>query len=105
MTTKLFTIACASLLSVTSLAQLAAVVADTVLTNGTVLTVDARDSVAQAVAIADGKIVAVGTNSEIQTFVGPNTATIDLHGRTVTPGLIDTHCHFQESIDQLDFGD
>src|SRR5262245_47522151 len=85
--------------------QRSAVVADMVMTNGTVITVDARDSVAQALAIAGGKIVAVGTDRQIQAFVGPNTTRIDLHGRTVTPGLIDTHCHFQESIDQLDFGD
>src|SRR5438105_2699089 len=74
--------------------------ADIVLNNGKVITVDARDSIAQAVAIAGGKIVAVGTNDQVRTRVGPRTQVIDLRGRTATPGLIDSHVHFQE-VDAL----
>jgi predicted amidohydrolase YtcJ len=68
--------------------------ADLVLTNGTILTVDATDSIAQAVAIADGRIVAVGTSDAIKPRIGVNTRVIDLRGRTATPGLIDSHVHF-----------
>jgi predicted amidohydrolase YtcJ len=68
--------------------------ADRVLVNGRILTVDARDSVAEAVAIKSGRILAVGSNREIEALVGPETERIDLHGLTATPGLLDAHCHF-----------
>jgi predicted amidohydrolase YtcJ len=68
--------------------------ADRVLINGNILTVDASDSVAEALAIRNGRIVAVGTNAEIQQLIGPATDQVDLHGLTATPGLLDTHVHF-----------
>ena len=68
--------------------------ADLVLVNGTVLTVDANDRVAEAVAIAGGRIVAVGSTTEIRTRAGASTEVIDLAGRAVTPGLLDAHAHF-----------
>jgi len=67
--------------------------ADTVLVNGHVLTVDASSSTAQAVAIAAGKFVAVGTNTAVRALAGPSTKVIDLHGQTVVPGLADGHVH------------
>jgi predicted amidohydrolase YtcJ len=72
--------------------------ADLALQHGVVLTVDAKDSVAQAVAIRDGRIVAVGTDADMTKLVGPGTKVVDLAGRTVTPGLIDTHIHLIEGV-------
>ena len=70
--------------------------ADRVLVNGHILTVDARDSIAQAVAIRAGRIVAVGTNAQIEALADARSERIDLHGLTVTPGLIDAHIHLAE---------
>ena len=67
--------------------------ADTILVNGKILTVDAKFSTHEAIAIRDGKIKAVGGNSEIRKQAGPQTRVIDLQGRTVIPGLIDSHIH------------
>jgi predicted amidohydrolase YtcJ len=68
--------------------------ADTILVNGNVLTVDRSDSVVQALAIKNGRILAVGTDQEIRRLAGEDTRVIDLAGRTATPGLLDAHCHF-----------
>jgi predicted amidohydrolase YtcJ len=70
--------------------------ADLVLFNGTLLTVDAKDSVAQALAVRGGKIMAVGTSRDILRLAGPRTRRIDLNGRTATPGLIDSHAHIAD---------
>jgi predicted amidohydrolase YtcJ len=67
--------------------------ADLILIHGKILTVDPKDSIAQAVAIRQGKIIAVGSDQQIQALAGPKTNVIDLEGRTATPGLIDTHAH------------
>jgi predicted amidohydrolase YtcJ len=65
-----------------------------VFTNGRILTVDARDRVAEAVAIAGNRIIAVGTDAEVLRLAGPATRRVDLRGRTMTPGLLDAHAHF-----------
>src|SRR5688572_23262700 len=70
--------------------------ADLILTNGKVITVDDQFRIAQAVAVRDGRFIAVGTNQEINRLAGPNTRRIDARGRSVVPGLIDNHAHFQE---------
>ena len=69
---------------------------DLVLLHGKILTVDAKDSVVQAVAIQKGKIIAVGSDADIQPLTTQATHVIDLHGRTATPGLIDSHGHFAD---------
>lgn len=67
--------------------------ADTILVNGKILTVDANFSVREALAIRENKILSVGTNAAIRKEAGPKTRVIDLQGRTVIPGLIDSHIH------------
>jgi predicted amidohydrolase YtcJ len=71
---------------------------DFVLIHGQILTVDAKDSVAQALAIQQGVIVKVGSDKEILEFAGKlhGLRVIDLQGHTVTPGLIDTHAHIAD---------
>src|SRR5205809_1004154 len=66
---------------------------DVILSNGKIITVDERFTIAQAVAIRGDRIVAVGTNQDIAPLAGPNTRRIDLRGRAVIPGLIDNHMH------------
>ncbi len=72
--------------------------ADLALLNGDILTMKPSMPHAQAVAIKDDKIIRVGTNQEVSTFVGKNTKIIDLDGKAVLPGFIDTHIHV------VDFG-
>ncbi len=67
--------------------------ASVVFVNGRVLTMDPRVSEAQALAIVGQTILAVGTNAEIQALSGVETRIIDLRGRTLLPGFIDTHSH------------
>ena len=66
---------------------------DLILTNGKIITVDERFSIAQAVAIRGDRFVAVGTTQQISALAGPSTRRIDLRGRAVVPGFIDNHMH------------
>ncbi|MCS6863753.1 MAG: amidohydrolase [Gemmataceae bacterium] len=67
--------------------------ADLIVHNGRVLTVDAKFSTTEAVAIREGTIVAVGTNTEVLKLKGEKTRVIDAQGHTVMPGLFDSHTH------------
>lgn len=74
--------------------------ADLILYNGKVLTADARFSVAEAIAIREGKILAVGANAEVLQHAAAQTRRLDLRGKTVIPGLVDTHTHlFEYALD------
>ncbi len=68
--------------------------ADLVLTNGKVVTVDDAVPDADAIAIQGDRILAVGSDSEIAEYVGPETQVIDLDGQLAIPGFIDSHGHF-----------
>jgi predicted amidohydrolase YtcJ len=61
--------------------------------SGKIVTVDTQFRTVEAMAIRDGRIVAVGTNAEIEKLAGAGTERVDLGGRTVLPGLIDSHVH------------
>jgi len=74
-------------------AQQATVVADLLLLNGQVWTVDKAQPAAEAVAIWQGRILAVGKSADLKPLAGPKTRVIDLHGRRVLPGFIDSHIH------------
>ena len=67
---------------------------DTVIVNGVVRTMDTNQPHAEALAILENKIVAVGSNADIRRVTGPNTKVIDAHGRLVLPGFNDSHVHF-----------
>lgn len=67
--------------------------ADLLLLNGKVITVDSEFNIVEAVAVKDSKIIATGTTPEIEGLLGEGTEVIDLKGKTVLPGLIDSHLH------------
>ena len=70
--------------------------ADLILTNGKIITVNDTFQIAQAVAVRGARVVAVGSNADITRLAGPNTQRIDLRGKSMVPGFIDNHAHFQE---------
>ena len=61
--------------------------------NGSVITVNAKDEIAEAVGVKGNKIVFVGSNADIEQLIDDHTKVIDLGGRTLMPGLNDTHFH------------
>ena len=67
--------------------------ADLVLVNGNVITMNSKQPKARAAAIKDGRFVAVGINRQILRYVGRGTKKINLKGKTVIPGFIDSHVH------------
>jgi len=75
--------------------------ADIVLLNGGIYTVDAERSWAEAAAVLDGRIVAVGSNASVEALIGPNSEVIDLDGRMAMPGMIDSHIHPLEGAYEL----
>lgn len=67
--------------------------ADMILVNGKVVTVDSMDGIVEAVAVKGGRIIVAGSNEEARSLAGKGIQVIDLEGRTVLPGFIDTHSH------------
>jgi len=76
-------------------------VADLIIVNGNIHTMDATQPGAQAVAIHGNRIIAVGSNEEIKKLAGPSTRVIDANGQGVLPGFNDAHVHFMSGGFQL----
>ena len=68
--------------------------ADMVISNGIIYTMDDFNPLAEAVAIRDGKIIAVGSEYAVGSYIGSETKVLDLNGKTMVPGLIEGHGHF-----------
>ena len=68
--------------------------ADLVMLNSNVITVDKKESLAQAVAVKGDRIIHVGKSEEVRGLVGKSTRVTDLRGKTVLPGFIEPHTHF-----------
>ena len=72
-------------------------VADTIYTNGKIYTVNEAQPWAEAVAIQDGKFVAVGSTADVDTYKGSETKIVDVNGEFIMPGLHDTHVHLEQA--------
>jgi len=90
---RLRILAFAGLLAASSPATAPAQDADVVWRNGRIVTVDSHFSIAEAMAVRNGRFLAVGANSEIRKYTGHATRVVDLHGQTVFPGFEDCHLH------------
>jgi predicted amidohydrolase YtcJ len=75
--------------------------ADLVLMHGNLVTLEAKQPKAQALAVQGGRIVALGSDAEIQPYIGKQTQVLDLSGMTAVPGFIEGHGHFLELGDSL----
>lgn len=85
--------ACVEVASILLVSSAALAAPQLVLVNAKVFTADPALPYAQAVAIEDGRILAVGSNDQVRALTGPNTRIIDAGGRLVTPGLSEAHVH------------
>ncbi|HLW74107.1 MAG TPA: amidohydrolase, partial [Gammaproteobacteria bacterium] len=79
----------------------AAPAADLVLLHGKLVTMDKEKPEAEALAVKDGRILALGSDADIQAYVGQKTQVLDLKGMTAVPGFIEGHGHFLELGDSL----
>jgi hypothetical protein len=79
--------------------QAAPAPAERIIRGGPIVTVNPAQPAAEAVAIADGKIVAVGSEADVMAWKGPGTVVTDLVGKTLAPGFVDGHSHFWSLVD------
>jgi predicted amidohydrolase YtcJ len=77
-------------------------VADTIFSNGDIVTMDEAAPAAEALAIKDGRILAIGASADVLRTRGPGTIMVDLGGKTLLPGFFDGHSHFINSVRMAD---
>jgi predicted amidohydrolase YtcJ len=90
---KLILFACLIVAGNSAVAQQNPAAADTVFLHGNIYTVNPKQPKAEAIAVSGGKIAFVGSDAGVARFQGPNTRVVDFAGKTVVPGLTDSHCH------------
>jgi predicted amidohydrolase YtcJ len=90
---RIFSIPVICLLTIVQVACNPSKTADLVLLNGKIITMDKDFSIAEAVAVSGGTIMAVGTTRQVRRYAGNETEVIDLNGKTVIPGIIESHLH------------
>src|SRR6185437_6239746 len=88
-------------LAATGAASAATPSADLVLMHGNLVTLEAKQPKAEALAVSGGRIVAIGSDASIQPYIGKQTQILDLKGMTAVPGFIEGHGHFLELGDSL----
>src|SRR5687768_13997051 len=93
MRTFLFFVGIAATLAASFVGAHANDAADLVLINGKIVTVDEQFTIVQALSVKDGKILRVGTDREVLQTKGDDTEVLDLGGKMVLPGLMDSHTH------------
>ncbi len=93
--------AIALLLALSDFVTFAQVAADLVIENANIRTMDTKRTVARSLAVLNGKIIAVGSDADTKSLVGPKTRVIDARGKLVLPGFNDAHVHFMETGSQL----
>ena len=96
---RTFATVCVTFAILATSGALAQQAADTIVTRGKILTVDATFRTVEALAITNGRIVATGSSADIARYAGKNTRVIDVAGATVIPGLIDNHFHFTRGVE------
>jgi predicted amidohydrolase YtcJ len=76
--------------------------AERIITNGRLITFDAAQPAAEAIAVANGEIIAVGSAEDVNNLEGPDTIVHDANGATVLPGFIESHLHLFQGGAELD---
>src|SRR5262245_13240841 len=102
MTRRLFIGLAAAFVTLTFLSPSSgeSLIADAIYFNGKIITANDRFDIVQAIAIKDGRIIALGPTSKVRSLAGKSTRMVDLKGGTVLPGFYDNHIHLGEAVQE-----